>query len=450
MNKSVRDLIRRYDSLSGHHKIVDSSERYAGLVTANGNRTTAVQRWFHAKEAFSIRLLEEVVTDLDISLKGRFRVLDPFCGTGTSLLSAQRLAKVRTGVSVSVYGIERNPFLHFVAKTKAGWHTCDADRFDRLADSLMTKAARTSDIDLPPLSTLRRRAVFEPSVVRRLLALRQAIRSVRGPERNLLMMGLAGVFEDVSGVRKDGRALRIEPSKQRPRLRDALKTAWDSISEDLDAARALYKPIRAKVVLGDGRHLEGVSRAGPFDLLLYSPPYLNNIDYSEVYKLELWLCGFVKTPRAFRALRQSTLRSHPSIRFDAPVSLLSDERLALVTQTVDLMLAALPEDPDYARGRAVFKPYFDDIYQSLQSQASHLRPGGLIACIVGNSLHGPRDDADARVPIATDLLVAEIGRSIGLKVLEVCVARHLRRRAPYARHLRESIVVMQKHSRSAL
>src|ERR1041385_4517658 len=69
MNKSVRDLIRRYDFLSGHHKIVDGSERYAGLVTANGNRTTAVQRWFHAKEAFSVRLLEEVVADLDISLK---------------------------------------------------------------------------------------------------------------------------------------------------------------------------------------------------------------------------------------------------------------------------------------------------------------------------------------------------------------------------------------------
>jgi DNA modification methylase len=38
-------------------------------------------------------------------------------------------------------------------------------------------------------------------------------------------------------------------------------------------------------------HCHGES--ADFDLILTSPPYPNNIDYSEVYKLELWLLGFI-------------------------------------------------------------------------------------------------------------------------------------------------------------
>ena len=33
---------------------------------------------------------------------------------------------------------------------------------------------------------------------------------------------------------------------------------------------------------------------------LLLPPYLNCIDYSEVYKLELWLMGFVSDQKRFR------------------------------------------------------------------------------------------------------------------------------------------------------
>jgi len=48
--------------------------------------------------------------------------------------------------------------------------------------------------------------------------------------------------------------------------------------------------VECQILAGDGRTLQIPELGGKaFDLIIYSPPYLNNIDYSEVYKLELWL-----------------------------------------------------------------------------------------------------------------------------------------------------------------
>src|SRR3989442_224275 len=95
---------------------------------------------------------------------------------------------------------------------------------------------------------------------------------------------------------------------------------WMSMCEDLKLLRSglndMYYPVETRVLEGDGRTLECISdEKRKFDLVLYSPPYLNNIDYTEVYKLELWLSGLTSTQADFRELRLRTLRSHPSIKF---------------------------------------------------------------------------------------------------------------------------------------
>ena len=114
-----------------------------------------------------------------------------------------------------------------------------------------------------------------------------------------LLLGFASVLEDVSGVRKDGRALRVEPNKQRTEVRPALQEAWNSIVIDVAAAPAIYRPIRTEAYLGDGRTLSVDANPppelGPFDIIMYSPPYLNNIDYTEVYKMEAWFSASIQS-----------------------------------------------------------------------------------------------------------------------------------------------------------
>ena len=46
------------------------------------------------------------------------------------------------------------------------------------------------------------------------------------------------------------------------------------------------------------------------DIAIFSPPYVNCFDYFEVYKIELWLGGFVKSYDSLRKMRKSALTSN--------------------------------------------------------------------------------------------------------------------------------------------
>ena len=171
---------------------------------------------------------------------------------------------------------------------------------------------------------------------------------------------------------------------------------------------------------------------------MYSPPYLNNIDYTEVYKIELWMLGFVKSMDEFRQLKLSTLRSHPTANVPRSDEVIMPDEVGELLMRID---RALPNDGYSWRSR-LFRRYALDMRRALWSQFESLKPGGRCVCVVGNSLHGGKA---GKVPVATDLIVALAARSVGYEVNQMYVARHLRRRdrekSPF---LRESILVMAK------
>src|SRR5258708_16548703 len=83
---------------------------YGRLVVPNGNSSQPVHGWFKYKEAFSADLLSHLVSNLDLGLVrgSSVKLLDPFCGVGTSLVSSQLLKL--NGYCVEAVGIECNPF----------------------------------------------------------------------------------------------------------------------------------------------------------------------------------------------------------------------------------------------------------------------------------------------------------------------------------------------------
>jgi hypothetical protein len=261
---------------------------------------------------------------------------------------------------------------------------------------------------------------------------------------------------------------------------------WTAVVEDQEKATQYFHPIPTSILLGDGRTLtlpdevenmnEGGATEGPtsrrffernldsFDLIIYLPPYPNNIDYTEVYKIELWMSGFISNKEEFTALRHETMRSHPSVRFRRPMTYLDDAKtctsLKEVVETLDILTDAVPDDTsEYAsshmskeRRSELFQGYFDDMYQALKHQRDVLRPGGWIFCVVGNAMHGSGNAPEGHIPVASDLIIATLAQAVGLEVKAIEVARHLTRNlklnAP-GRHLRrESIIVMQKPERS--
>src|SRR5690349_13893321 len=92
---------------------------YSSLPRFNGNKFKPIHRWFTYKEGFSSELLPWVCQRAEIQLSEIESFLDPFCGVGTSLVSAQ--TSFQGSQQLLAVGIERNPFIAFVARAKTNW-----------------------------------------------------------------------------------------------------------------------------------------------------------------------------------------------------------------------------------------------------------------------------------------------------------------------------------------
>jgi hypothetical protein len=393
-----------------------------------------LHRWYNYKEGYSHRLVAKVLKRYPTPAKYP-SVLDPFCGAGTTLLVAQFDKR-------SAVGVELNPFAAFLSKVKTSWHKIDPEKLEIVLNKVLddTTPAPSS---LPALSTFRKNRYFPNGNAYELFRLRDVIEKRRTtPEvKNALLLALAASIEDVSHLHKDGRLLRyrlnnvISP-------KEALEQHARIIIEDVEsmAKKHCYKNI--SFIEGDARQLDCIlvdsTLPKKFGLILYSPPYMNSFDYSEVYKCELWLLGMIRSYEQWRQLRLSTFRSHPSCKFPVTHHLRDNPDLHNVWSLVE-QAARCPDIGGSAQKKApnIIRGYFDDVFKMLQQQLTILGSGGHIVCVVGNSRHG-------KLHIPTDALIAKIGQALGLELVEIYVGKHRNSRNYISQKLRESLVVFKK------
>ena len=427
-----------------------SAPECASLVVPNGNSHRPVHHWFRYKEAFSADLLSYVLDQVSVDWHSRssIQLLDPFCGVGTGLLSAQLLGS--RPCRVESIGIECNPFATFVARTKLAWPRIDPRQLRALASQVLSSSDVISS-GLPGLSSITTGRCISRYMARQLVNVRTRIEGLPpSPERNALLTGLAACIEPVSKIRRDGRALRIV---QRPRtiLKKVLAARWEAMARDVEGLLELHPEAQpAEVRYGDGREpgTAGV-QDGTVDLILTSPPYPNNIDYNEIYKLELWFLGFATCAEDFLALRRQTFRSHPtcSPAEEEPdyargfTDLLEDGPLADLLGIIVRRASALEREG--VRGRTkVLLGYAYDTWRTLRAHHCAVRAGGTAVYVVGNSLHGGRASRPYLIP--TDLIFSRLAELVGFRVDSLIVARALTRRLAGNHFLRDSLVVLRK------
>ena len=419
------------------------------LCDAARNLALPIHSWYNLKEAFSADFPEWVVDYLARTYDFRpSAVLDPFVGGGTTVVSLTRR-------DIPVAGVEYNPFIAWVAQAKLDWQDYNPGEIVNALGQLTFDIPRGIRLDWPELTTFHQTKYFRVADVRVLLYLLRQIEdlTVSDLTKQFLRLGLVATVEDIANLRKDGRALRYVRKVGRP---TALRAVQDRWHRHLDQLRELGTRWDGEV-LGKGtiwrgtatnlRLLEGAGRnrmtqAGirdsAFDLALISLHYLNNFDYSEIYKLELWLLAFVDSYHAWRELREGTLRSHHSVTFPPTAHLATDPATGRVAERLGEM-AASDLLRDYAQQNMpdVISGYFDDMYLTLKELQRVIRPGGMMVYMVANSRHSD-------LPIATDLIIAEIARLIGFEPLKLLVLHKRNGRTRAKRYLRESVVILRK------
>jgi len=146
---------------------------------------------------------------------------------------------------------------------------------------------------------------------------------------------------------------------------------------------------RYALLRGDARVL--LPSVGEQDVAVFSPPYPNSFDYTDVYNVELWLLGYFRNGESNRSLRGKTLRSHVQIKRSYAVSLDMPQSLKstyseLVKHREALWSRYIPE---------MVVSYFDDMANVLKGVSKPLRKRGRIYCVVGDSQY-----AGVAIPVA--------------------------------------------------
>lgn len=463
-----RGLKRLSGELAAEIPVIRGEHVFGSLVGSEDLRAKPVHRWFTYKEGYSPDLLGAVISRL--GLGQNLKVIDAFGGVATTAMSGL----VHPGVD-EVRSLEYSPFALFAGRTKLLWPTLDLQRLKALLPSALDYD-RSRPVTIPDLAAFSNPEIFTPARIRTLLAARDHLREFPSPERDFFLLGLAAVAEDLSGAMKDGRALRIKGLRSRRAsslsqtkpfvpargpVRRALGGQWSAMANDLAdlvdtrtrAARGIAHHVR-----GDARDLAAArlddgSVAFPeswADLSLFSPPYLNCIDYTELYKIELWLMEHIASQAEFREARLGTLRSHPSVKFPERWAFEEgeDDRSVRLVRGLSDWLGQHGARRDVG---PVIRHYFEDMLQVWREQLRVLAPGASTVCVVANSTFSRRVRANDgerrelwRLPVLTDVVLAHLALLAGFETVEIWEARHLRPRNIAGGRARESLVVAQK------
>ena len=380
----------------------------ASLGTNKGTLPLAFQDWRRFKEAFAPELIARAVSETSESLGRRVKsCIDPFAGSGTTPLACQFLG-------VAPVAIELNPYLADLIEAKlTPIDTRMAAR--RLADVLATSFAidpASFYANAPPTFVepgVKGRYLFPFDVASRLASLLQAIMSVR--EKNLrrffrVLLGSAAIEVCNASVSGKGR-------RYRNNWRNRISAASDLDQQFVGGVRAaVYDSVRFgrrrllsfNLIRGDARQeLRDIKEV---DLTVFSPPYPNSFDYTDVYNIELWALGYLRSPDQNRRLRRDTLRSHVQIKRD----LSSSRPTAVVARAIQELRSQSslwnPWIPE------MIGAYFDDLRTVMKELQRMLPAGGRAYIVLGDSRY-----AGIHIPVTEGF--SEMVPDLGYQVLDV-------------------------------
>lgn len=393
------------------------------------------QSWRRFKEAFAPELVARAVMESKISVG---RCLDPFGGSGTTALACQFLA-------IHPVVVEVNPFLADLIEAKLARYDTDALASD--FGIVAHRAARQERMCGTALRDLPRtfvepgwngRWVFDREVAVRISAVLEAIEQLHNDNhRRLFRVLLGGVLIDVSNVVVSGKGRRYRRSWERRRVdprtvdglfRDAVQRAIPEIHRFARRACPSYDLRR-----GDCRTV--LNETIPCDLAVFSPPYPNSFDYTDVYNVELWALGYLTNGASNRALRESTLCSHVQLGREFPSPPGGSSALA---ETLERLEARRDELWDH-RIPAMVGGYFSDIMAVLTRINRSISSQGSVWMVLGDSRY-------ADVQIETAQIISELASLADWRIDTVEPCRSMRSSAQQGglADLAETLIVLSK------
>lgn len=426
------EFVATTDSPQSNFRQWTANRHVPSLGTNDGALPIAFQAWHHFKEAFAPELIAAAVRE---SVREVGVCIDPFGGSGTTALACQMLGIDSTTVEV-------NPFLADAIEAKLARY--DSDEVVKVLAEIRRRSRRCpinpheyfKNVPKTFLEPgVQERWLFNTPVAAKLASILSIIDNIEDNSmRRLYRVIVGGILAEVSNVVVSGKGRRYRKNwKENPADAERVEHifAERAATAILDIQAFSRRPEAASnVIRGDARKLSLDKR---YDLAVFSPPYPNSFDYTDVYNLELWMLGYLKRSEDNRELRQATLSSHVQVFRDYPPAPSGSATLNSVIEQLQETKKLLWDKwiPSMIGG------YFGDLSAVLNSIIPSLLNDGQCWIVVGDSRY-----AGITVPVAQ--ILRELSEHQGWTIERCEPIRHMKSSAQqgWRPELAESLIVL--------
>ncbi|MBU7009710.1 MAG: hypothetical protein HXS46_03405 [Theionarchaea archaeon] len=373
-------------------KIVEELE-LGPYISYKSNKDIPFLHVYRFEEAFSFRLIWEILNRFKAN-KDDY-VFDPFCGSGTTLFTS--FVK-----GIPSVGTDTLPLALFVSETLPQFLFLEKGEITNVWKKLLFEidschpASVAADVPIMKVA-------FNKDILLKLRKMKTAIENLPARYTDIFLFLFFSILEECSLTVKENRYPKVVEKKSSDPF-DAMKERIRTVEEDITVRRyQLNRENLPEVFSADTRELLLPFKKKP-TILITSPPYADQIDYTQSYALELCF-HFVENVQEFNNLRERFLRSYtgPVMKEESPHPAVEEVVSALKNSD-----SGIPE---------MVNAYFVDMKRVIKEWYSTLSKNARIAVIVDNLIyHGEI--------IPADLILSDMAGEIGFATERIVVAKY--------------------------
>lgn len=404
------------------------------LKNSDKNKLDRSDRQFHGWYRFVLSYPPHIVRQYiqEFGLSQEDILLDPFCGTGTTVVEA----KLRGIPSI---GVEANAFPYFASSTKTSWNIdvillrqaaeqVRAKTLQLLASQGISDEASSENQkakNLRGLSEEQEKLILTDSIsplpLHKSLVLLDAIDDFRGSSvHDYLRLAFGNILVyEISNLRF-GPEVGVGKRKEDVAVIAPWFVKLKKMCSDLEAVMGRDYP-EAVIFHSDSRNLKELLHGRQVACVITSPPYPNEKDYTRTTRLESVILGFVNTKGDLRSLKKSLLRSNTRGIYkgdDDDEYVKGFPEIQRISKEIEDRRIEMGKTSGFEKlYHKVTKLYFGGMAKHLLELQSVLKPGAHLAYVVGDQA------SYLRVMIRTGHLLAEIAQSLGYELIRIDLFR---------------------------
>jgi len=435
-NKSIKE--KHYSDYLIHFN--ELTEKQLSLFmeendTSQLNKYGVIHKWYDYLEDFPYSLIEEKINEY--KLTNDSIIVDPFCGSGTTLVSAKMFR-------INSVGFDANPLMAFISKVKTTWEI-DLHKFEEYIRTTANKfLSHIREVDNNPyyddfIYNMPKKELnqwLSPILQLEVSLLKKYINTIDDVDiKDLFLLALSKSCFDASYVSLCP-GTTFYPFREKEEFWDLFTKKITQIFIDLKAIQS-HNHYGKSIVFDDTcLNAHNYLLNDSIDFIITSPPYPNDLEYTRQTRLELYLLDFVKNMEDVQIIKRKMTKGSTKLIFnnsDSESFISNFESVKNISDEIYEKTKNKNWGFDYPK---MVREYFGDMFLCLQEFYPLMKKSSHFLLVVGDqTIKG------VYIPVC-DILI-EMGQRIGYTNCRKEPFR-IRRSTGHNIPLPEDIVILEK------